>query len=111
MPSRRPWGGASPTSGSSRTARSTPRPSGWPAWGCWPRSGSRPGAGAAATGITAGGRAVLAAWLAEPTDEALQVRSLGLLKLFFSQNAEPEDVAELARVPAELLRGGGAVLA
>jgi hypothetical protein len=54
---------------------------------------------------------VLAAWLAEPTDEALQVRSLGLLKLFFSQNAEPEDVAELARVQAELLRGGAELTA
>src|SRR4029453_3209103 len=50
MPSRRPWGGASPTSGSSRTARSTPRPSAWPAWGCWPRSASTPAAGGAATG-------------------------------------------------------------
>jgi PadR family transcriptional regulator, regulatory protein AphA len=56
--------------------------------------------------ITAEGRAALAAWLAEPTDEPLQVRSLGLLKLFFAQHAEPEDVAELARVQAELLRGG-----
>jgi len=55
--------------------------------------------------ITAEGRAALAAWLAEPTDEALQVRSLGLLKLFFAQHAAPEDVAELARVQAELHRG------
>jgi PadR family transcriptional regulator AphA len=55
--------------------------------------------------ITAEGRAALAAWLAEPTDEALQVRSLGLLKLFFAQHAVPEDVAELARVQAELHRG------
>ena len=47
--------------------------------------------------ITAEGRAALAAWLAEPTDEPLQVRSLGLLKLFFSQHAEPDHVAELAR--------------
>ena len=54
---------------------------------------------------------MLAAWLAEPTDEALQVRSLGLLKLFFSQNAEPEDAAELARVQAELLRGGAELTA
>jgi PadR family transcriptional regulator, regulatory protein AphA len=54
--------------------------------------------------ITAEGRAALAAWLAEPTDEPLQVRSLGLLKLFFAQHAEPEDVAELARVQAELHR-------
>ena len=61
--------------------------------------------------ITAEGRAALAAWLAEPTDEPLQVRSLGLLKLFFAQHAEPEDVAELARVQAELLRGGAELTA
>ena len=54
--------------------------------------------------ITAVGRAALAAWLAEPTDEPLQVRSLGLLKLFFAKHAEPEDVVELARVQAELHR-------
>jgi PadR family transcriptional regulator, regulatory protein AphA len=61
--------------------------------------------------ITAEGRAALAAWLAEPTDEPLQVRSLGLLKLFFSQHAAPEDVAELARVQAEQLRGGAELTA
>jgi PadR family transcriptional regulator, regulatory protein AphA len=55
--------------------------------------------------ITAEGRAALAGWLAEPTDEPLQVRSLGLLKLYFAQHAGPEDVAELARVQAELHRG------
>ena len=55
--------------------------------------------------ITAAGRAALAAWLAEPTDEPPQFRSLGLLKLFFAQHAAPEDVAELARVQAELHRG------
>jgi PadR family transcriptional regulator, regulatory protein AphA len=54
--------------------------------------------------ITAEGRAALAAWLAEPTDEPPQFRSLGLLKLFFGQHARPEDVAELARVQAELHR-------
>jgi PadR family transcriptional regulator, regulatory protein AphA len=55
--------------------------------------------------ITADGRAALADWLAEPTDEPLQVRSLGLLKLYFAQHAGPEDVAELARVQAALHRG------
>ena len=55
--------------------------------------------------ITTQGRAALAAWLAEPTDEPPQFRSLGLLKLFFAQHARPEDVAELARVQAELHRG------
>jgi PadR family transcriptional regulator, regulatory protein AphA len=54
--------------------------------------------------ITAEGRAALAAWLAEPTDEPPQFRSLGLLKLFFSQHAEPEDVAELARSQVALHR-------
>src|SRR3712207_4480950 len=38
--------------------------------------------------LTDEGRAALAAWLAEPTDEPPQLRSLGLLKLFFSQHAE-----------------------
>jgi PadR family transcriptional regulator, regulatory protein AphA len=56
--------------------------------------------------ITAEGRAALTAWLGEPTDEPLQVRSLGLLKLYFAQHAEPAEVAELARVQAELLRSG-----
>ncbi|HEV2896201.1 MAG TPA: PadR family transcriptional regulator, partial [Actinomycetota bacterium] len=39
--------------------------------------------------ITADGRAALAGWLAEPADEPPQFRSLGLLKLFFSQHADP----------------------
>jgi len=54
--------------------------------------------------ITGEGRAALADWLAEPTDEPPQIRSLGLLKLFFTQHAEPGDVAELARAQAELHR-------
>jgi PadR family transcriptional regulator, regulatory protein AphA len=54
--------------------------------------------------ITAQGRAALAAWLAEPTDEPAQFRSLGLLKLFFSQHAAPEHVAELARTQVALHR-------
>ena len=54
--------------------------------------------------ITAAGRAALAAWLAEPTDEPPQFRSLGLLKLFFTRHAEPRDVAELARAQADLHR-------
>jgi DNA-binding PadR family transcriptional regulator len=54
--------------------------------------------------ITAGGRAALAAWLAEPAEELPQFRSLGLLKLFFSQHAGPGDVAELATAQVELHR-------
>jgi PadR family transcriptional regulator, regulatory protein AphA len=56
--------------------------------------------------ITPEGRAALRAWLAEPTDEPPQFRSLGLLKLFFSQHAEPEHVAELARAQLALYRQG-----
>jgi PadR family transcriptional regulator AphA len=52
--------------------------------------------------LTEAGRAALAAWVAEPTDEPPQLRSLGLLKLFFSQHAEPRDVAELARAQAAM---------
>jgi hypothetical protein len=54
--------------------------------------------------ITPAGRAALAAWLAEPTDEPPQFRSLGLLKLFFSQHAEPEHVVGLARAQLALHR-------
>jgi PadR family transcriptional regulator AphA len=52
--------------------------------------------------ITDRGRAALADWLAEPTAEPPQFRSLGLLKLFFSQHAEPEHVADLAKAQVEL---------
>jgi DNA-binding PadR family transcriptional regulator len=55
--------------------------------------------------ITPQGRAALAAWLGEPTEEPLQFRSLGLLKLFFAQHAGPEGVAELARTEAARHRG------
>jgi PadR family transcriptional regulator AphA len=54
--------------------------------------------------ITAEGRAALSAWLAEPATEPPQLRSLGLLKLFFAQHAGPGDVAELARTQVELHR-------
>ena len=54
--------------------------------------------------ITSEGRAALSAWLAEPAAEPLQLRSLGLLKLFFAQHAGPGDIAELAKVQAELHR-------
>ena len=54
--------------------------------------------------ITEAGRDALGAWLAEPTDEPPQFRSLGLLKLFFSQHAEPGHVVELARAQLALHR-------
>ena len=47
--------------------------------------------------VSAEGEKALAAWLAEPTSEVPQYRSLGLLKLYFGQLANPEDLAALAR--------------
>jgi PadR family transcriptional regulator, regulatory protein AphA len=47
--------------------------------------------------ITPEGEKALAAWLAEPTSEIPQVRSLALLKLYFGQLTDPEDLAALAR--------------
>jgi PadR family transcriptional regulator AphA len=56
--------------------------------------------------MTAKGRAALAAWLAEPTAEASQIRSLGLLQLYFGGFASPEEVAALAQVQLQLHRQG-----
>jgi PadR family transcriptional regulator, regulatory protein AphA len=47
--------------------------------------------------VSAEGEKALAAWLAEPTSDAPQYRSLGLLKLYFGQLADPEDLVALAR--------------
>jgi PadR family transcriptional regulator AphA len=47
--------------------------------------------------VSAEGEKALAAWLAEPTSDAPQYRSLGLMKLYFGQLADPEDLAALAR--------------
>jgi PadR family transcriptional regulator, regulatory protein AphA len=47
--------------------------------------------------ITPEGEKALAAWLAEPTSEIPQVRSLAMLKLYFGQLGHPENLAELAR--------------
>jgi DNA-binding PadR family transcriptional regulator len=54
--------------------------------------------------VTEAGRAALAAWLAEPTSEEPQVRSLALLKLFFGGFAEPKDVARLAEAQLAMHR-------
>lgn len=43
------------------------------------------------------GLAALRAWLAEPTEEQLQVRDVAELKLFFGEFAQPDDVLALAR--------------
>jgi PadR family transcriptional regulator, regulatory protein AphA len=54
--------------------------------------------------ITAEGRQALEAWLARPTAEPTQLRSPGLLQLYFGWFAPPEDVAALARAQASTLR-------
>jgi PadR family transcriptional regulator, regulatory protein AphA len=54
--------------------------------------------------ITRQGRAAFEAWLAEPTGEPTQLRSLGLLQLYFGWFAAPEDVAALARAQVEMHR-------
>jgi DNA-binding PadR family transcriptional regulator len=54
--------------------------------------------------ITPEGERALAAWLAEPTSDIPQVRSLGLLKLYFGQLADPEDLVALARAQQAMHR-------
>jgi DNA-binding PadR family transcriptional regulator len=54
--------------------------------------------------ITPKGEKVLAAWLAEPTSEIPQVRSLALLKLYFGQLADPGDLVALARAQQAMHR-------
>jgi len=54
--------------------------------------------------ITAEGEKALASWLAEPTSEVPQIRSLALLKLYFGQLARPEDLAALARAQQAMHR-------
>jgi DNA-binding PadR family transcriptional regulator len=46
--------------------------------------------------LTEAGRDALSAWLAEPTDEQMQVRDIAEMKLFFSELARPEDLRSLA---------------
>jgi DNA-binding PadR family transcriptional regulator len=47
--------------------------------------------------VTEDGLAALRRWLAEPTEEPLQVRDVAELKLFFGELAEPQDTLALAR--------------
>ena len=46
--------------------------------------------------ITEAGRVALRAWLAEPTNEQMQVRDIAEMKLFFSELARPQDMRSLA---------------
>lgn len=47
--------------------------------------------------ITDRGRQALRAWLAEPTNEHLEMRDIAELKLFFNEAGEPQNVLNLAR--------------
>ena len=54
--------------------------------------------------ITEQGREVLGEWLGEPTTSPMEYRDLGLLKLFFGELAEPEQMEALAAEQAEAQR-------
>lgn len=47
--------------------------------------------------ITAAGRLALRAWFNEPTTSRREIRDLGIVKLFFSDHAEPHQIEELVR--------------
>jgi DNA-binding PadR family transcriptional regulator len=53
--------------------------------------------------ITPAGRNALRAWLADPSPDRYQIRSLGLLKLYFGGFATPADIEALARAQLEAL--------
>lgn len=50
---------------------------------------------------TEAGLAALRSWLAEPTEEQLQVRDVAELKLFFAEFARADDILNLAREQIE----------
>jgi len=50
---------------------------------------------------TEAGLAALQAWIAEPTEEQLQVRDVAELKLFFAEFARSDDILNLAREQIE----------
>ena len=54
--------------------------------------------------ITAAGRQRLAEWLSEPVTSPTEYRDLGLLKFFFAELAQPEDVIALAHEQATAQR-------
>ena len=51
--------------------------------------------------LTPAGVEALGGWLADQSTEAMQVRDLGLLKLFFGDALEPEQIVALAAAEAE----------
>jgi PadR family transcriptional regulator, regulatory protein AphA len=54
--------------------------------------------------LTEAGRLRLAEWLAEPVTSPTEYRDLGLLKLFFSELAEPPQIVALARAQSTAQR-------
>src|SRR5579863_9543536 len=52
--------------------------------------------------ITAAGRKALESWLAEPSQDPPQMRSLGLLKLYFAGFADQDDINALALAQSEV---------
>jgi len=54
--------------------------------------------------ITGAGRELLGEWIAEPATTPMEYRDLGLLKLFFAELGEPEDMQALALEQAEAQR-------
>ena len=54
--------------------------------------------------LTEAGRLRLTDWLAQPVTSPTEYRNLGLLKLFFSELAEPPEVVALARAQARAQR-------
>jgi DNA-binding PadR family transcriptional regulator len=54
--------------------------------------------------LTAAGRKALDEWLREPTSEQPQIRDTGLLKLFFGEGLNEDEIAELARAQEEAHR-------
>jgi PadR family transcriptional regulator, regulatory protein AphA len=54
--------------------------------------------------ITEKGREALAVWLREPTEELVEIRDLGLLKLYFGDLGSPQAVLAMAHQQAELHR-------
>ena len=58
--------------------------------------------------ITDAGRDALAKWLAEPTETTREIRDIGMMKLFFSEVADPDTIRSLIEqqraVHEEMLR-------
>jgi PadR family transcriptional regulator, regulatory protein AphA len=93
----------SATSGPSRTRSSTQSPRASPPPGCSKRRAVG-GRRRRHYTITDGGRAALSEWLAVPATAPSEIRDSGLLKLFFGELGEPEQMLALAHAQADAQR-------